>query len=259
MCSLVFAGAECKDSISRHGAGADQSACPAAGRARSAVRRQMHVNNWLVEEGFLVLKDGVKKSDSGGFACVDWSKTKAYAVGLVGIFLNIRGREAHGIVPPGEDANGKPHQMRLYSVASPRDGERPNTNNLALTVKREPGGLASNYLCDLPKGAEIDRTGPFGATFLMPNDPQANIIMICTGTGSAPFRAFTERLRYLNLLLAATELPPEQLLAAHIRQVYGARSSDDEWLARVAREVSGLFKSDYERLMTVLYGIEPQA
>jgi hypothetical protein len=71
-------------------------------------------------------------------------------------------------------------------------------------------------------------------------------------------KAFTERLRYLNLLLAATEIPPEQLLAAHIRQVYGARSSDDEWLARVAREVSGLLKSDYERLMTVLYGIEPQ-
>jgi benzoyl-CoA 2,3-dioxygenase component A len=62
-------------------------------------------------------------------------------------------------------------------------------------VKREPGGLASNYLCDLEKGAEIDVTGPFGATFLMPNDPSANIIMICTGTGSAPFRAFTERRR----------------------------------------------------------------
>ena len=43
-----------------------------------------------------------------------------------------------------------------------------------------------------------------------------------------------------------------------VRQVYGARSGDDEWLARVAREVSGLLKSDYERLMTVLYGIEPQ-
>jgi benzoyl-CoA 2,3-dioxygenase component A len=100
-----------------------------------------------------------------------------------------------GIVVPGLNALGKPHDIRLYSVASSRDGEKPNTNNLALTVKREPGGLASNYLCDLPRGAKVEVTGPFGATFLMPNDPSANIIMICTGTGSAPFRGFTERRR----------------------------------------------------------------
>jgi benzoyl-CoA 2,3-dioxygenase component A len=108
-----------------------------------------------------------------------------------------------GVVPPGEDEQGKPHKIRLYSVASPRDGERPNHNNLSLTVKRvvkEDGnariaGLCSNYLCDLEKGAEVRVTGPFGNTFLMPNHPEANIIMICTGTGSAPFRAMTERRR----------------------------------------------------------------
>ena len=100
-----------------------------------------------------------------------------------------------GIVPPGTTADGKPHLVRLYSVASARDGEKPNAGNLALTVKREPGGVCSNYLCDLPRGAKVEVTGPFGATFLYPNDPAANIIMICTGTGSAPFRAFTERRR----------------------------------------------------------------
>jgi benzoyl-CoA 2,3-dioxygenase component A len=100
-----------------------------------------------------------------------------------------------GIVPPGTDAAGAPHGIRLYSVASPRDGEKPNANNLALTVKREPGGVCSNYLCDLKKGDQVEVTGPFGSTFLMPNDPAANIVMICTGTGSAPFRAFTERRR----------------------------------------------------------------
>ena len=97
-----------------------------------------------------------------------------------------------GIVAPGVDADGKPHRIRLYSIASPRHGERPNHNNLALTVKREPNGVCSNYVCNLRKGDKIEVTGPFGATFLMPNDPDANIIMICTGTGSAPFRAFTE-------------------------------------------------------------------
>lgn len=100
-----------------------------------------------------------------------------------------------GIAVPGVDASGKPHHPRLYSVASSRDGEKRNTNNLALTVKREDKGVCSNYLCDLPRGAKLEVTGPFGATFLMPDDPAANIIMICTGTGSAPFRGFTERRR----------------------------------------------------------------
>ena len=96
-----------------------------------------------------------------------------------------------GIIPPGTDENGKPHLPRLYSISSPRDGERPGYNNLSLTVKREEKGLCSNYVCDLKMGDEVQVTGPFGATFLMPNEPQARILMICTGTGSAPFRAFT--------------------------------------------------------------------
>ena len=108
-----------------------------------------------------------------------------------------------GVIPPGIDQNGKPHIMRLYSIASPRDGERPNHNNIALTVKRVAykvdgkavNGIASNYLCDLQRGDRVNLTGPFGSSFLMPNDPAANIIMICTGTGSAPFRAMTERRR----------------------------------------------------------------
>lgn len=96
-----------------------------------------------------------------------------------------------GIIPPGQDAEGKAHLPRLYSVSSPRDGERPGYHNISLTVKREDGGLASNYLCDLEQGSEVEVTGPFGSTFLMPNDPNARLLLICTGTGSAPMRAFT--------------------------------------------------------------------
>lgn len=96
-----------------------------------------------------------------------------------------------GIIPPGTDDNGRAHQPRLYSVSSPRDGERPNTNNLSLTVKREEQGLCSNYICDLSRGDTVTLTGPFGSSFLIADDPKARLIMICTGTGSAPFRAFT--------------------------------------------------------------------
>jgi ferredoxin--NADP+ reductase/benzoyl-CoA 2,3-dioxygenase component A len=53
-------------------------------------------------------------------------------------------------------------------------------------------GVCSNYLCDLKKGDTVTVIGPFGATFLMPNHPNSHLLMICTGTGSAPMRAMTE-------------------------------------------------------------------
>ncbi len=110
-----------------------------------------------------------------------------------------------GILPPGADAQGRPHHARQYSLASPRDGERAGYNNLSLTVKRvtqdhdgaAAHGVCSNYLCDLAKNDTVQVIGPFGHTFLMPNHPRANLIMICTGTGSAPMRAMTERSRRL--------------------------------------------------------------
>ncbi len=96
-----------------------------------------------------------------------------------------------GIIAPGMNAEGNPHLPRLYSVSSPRDGERPGFHNVSLTVKREDDGVCSNYLCDLTTGDKVRVTGPFGATFLLPTDPDARLLMICTGTGSAPMRAFT--------------------------------------------------------------------
>ena len=111
-----------------------------------------------------------------------------------------------GIVPPGTDAQGKPHHARQYSIASPRNGERPGYNNLSVTVKRvvedhdgKPvKGVASNYLCDLKTGDTVQVIGPFGSSFLMPNHPKSHIVMICTGTGSAPMRAMTEWRRRLR-------------------------------------------------------------
>jgi benzoyl-CoA 2,3-dioxygenase component A len=110
------------------------------------------------------------------------------------------------IVPPGTDANGRPHHPRQYSIASARNGERPGYNNVSLTIKRvledhqdrPVRGVASNYMCDLKVGDTVRVIGPFGNSFLMPNHPRSNIVMICTGTGSAPMRAMTEWRRRLR-------------------------------------------------------------
>ena len=132
-----------------------------------------------------------------------------------------------GIIPPGVDANGKPHYMRMYSVASPRTGERDGYNNLSLTVKRvvedhdgKPTlGVASNYLCDLPKGATVQVAGPFGVNYLMPNHPGSNLLMICTGTGSAPMRAMTEHRRRLQV--------KGQAVIGKLMLFFGARNPEE--------------------------------
>ena len=121
-----------------------------------------------------------------------------------------------GILPPGTDAIGKPHLPRLYSVSSPRDGERPGYHNISLTVKREDRGVCSNYVCDLKPGDTVSLTGPFGSTFLLPTAPEADVLMICTGTGSAPFRGFTMR----RLRVAPHETGKMTL-------VFGARRSSE--------------------------------
>lgn len=109
-----------------------------------------------------------------------------------------------GVVPPGTDANGKPHKLRLYSIASSRQGDDGNGRTVSFSIKRleykhpETGelvkGVCSNFLCDVAPGDEVMLTGPVGKSFLLPEDNEATIILIATGTGIAPFRAFMIRL-----------------------------------------------------------------
>jgi len=66
-------------------------------------RRGVNTNSWLYLNGYLDLKDGKEESEVW-FKDVDWAKTKAYGLGLGGIYLNLNGREAKGIVSPGDDA-----------------------------------------------------------------------------------------------------------------------------------------------------------
>jgi ferredoxin--NADP+ reductase len=109
-----------------------------------------------------------------------------------------------GIIPAGTDDKGKPHKLRLYSIASTRHGDRVDDKTVSLCVRQleykhpETGetvyGVCSTYLCNLNEGDEVKITGPVGKEMLLPEDPNANIIMMATGTGIAPFRAFLWRM-----------------------------------------------------------------
>ncbi len=107
-----------------------------------------------------------------------------------------------GIIPAGEDAKGKPHKIRLYSIASTRHGDNFAGNTVSLCVRQlqyeKDGqtidGVCSTYLCNISKGDKVKITGPVGKEMLLPDDEDANIIMLATGTGIAPMRAYLRRM-----------------------------------------------------------------
>ena len=100
------------------------------------------------------------------------------------------------VLAPGQ--HGNKHHPRLYLVAEPETGGKDG-GEFALCVKRHDyiddfngeryPGVASNYLCDLKAGANIEFAGPFGYPFEVPADRKADLLLIGMGTGIAPFRA----------------------------------------------------------------------
>lgn len=130
--------------------------------------------------------------------------TRHIVIDLEGSGIEYVEGQSIGVVPPGTTADGKPHKLRLYSIASSRNGDDGDRKTVSLSIKRlvynhpdtgeEVKGVCSNFLCDLNPGDEVMLTGPVGKSFLLPNDLEANIILIATGTGIAPFRAFIRHL-----------------------------------------------------------------
>jgi ferredoxin--NADP+ reductase len=127
---------------------------------------------------------------------------------------NFLAGQSFGVIPPGiDERTGKPHQVRLYSIACPSTGEDGEGNVVSTTPKRliaeriaegpdaDPQshdlflGVCSNYLCDLQPGDEVKLTGPSGKRFLLPAHPEEHdYLFIATGTGIAPFRGMAKEL-----------------------------------------------------------------
>lgn len=119
--------------------------------------------------------------------------------------------QSYGVIPPGVKVNSKgkevAHGARLYSIASTRYGDEFDGQTASLCVRRatywDPDqgkeddskkGLCSNFLCDAKAGDEVTMTGPTGKVLLLPQEPNAVHIMVATGTGIAPYRAYLRRM-----------------------------------------------------------------
>jgi ferredoxin--NADP+ reductase len=109
-----------------------------------------------------------------------------------------------GVLAPGQTEIGQEHHFRLYSVADLPQVTKDGHQRLSICVRRcsyidefsgeEYPGVASNFLCDLRPGETLTVTGPYGQAFELPKDHDATLILICAGTGIAPFRAFVKHI-----------------------------------------------------------------
>jgi len=108
----------------------------------ASFRKSVNYNTWLVMNGYMVLKSGVQVKernvemlfDQGQFwENVDWSKTRAYAMGLGEVYLNMKGRESQGIVTAGPEAEALKAELkqRLVQFTDPENGEHPVRRVLA--------------------------------------------------------------------------------------------------------------------------------
>lgn len=87
--------------------------------------RSFNLNTYLLEHGYITLKDPSKQGQAPFFRNVDWSRTKAYAIGLNGLYINTEGREEAGIVPRGPERDALIHELKnlLESVKDPQTGQ----------------------------------------------------------------------------------------------------------------------------------------
>ena len=181
-----------------------------------------------------------------------------------------RAGQSFGVVPPGVDDKGKPHKLRLYSIAAPTGGETGDGTILSTTVKRTIEehwyhhmlflGVCSNYMCDLQEGDTIHLTGPAGKRFVLPADhSRHDYLFIATGTGIAPFRGMLMYLarsgyRGRATLVMGTPYRTDLLYDAELREMDRAH----EWFTyrtAVSREIT----EDQPRPMYVQDRLEADA
>ncbi len=129
-------------------------------------RRGFNLNTWLFENGYHKLRNPWRQEESSLFENTDWSRTKAYGVGLNGLYINQKGREGEGIISPGAESDNLVRQItrQLEQVVDPKTGEQVIL--LAFIAKDVYKGrhleLAPDIILGFNYGYRISWSSPLG-------------------------------------------------------------------------------------------------
>ncbi len=175
-------------------------------------RRGLNLNTWLHDQGFLALKDGTEPGEEAGdlLKQVDWEKTRAYALGLSGIYLNLRDREERGIVP--QDEAGTVKAAIVEGLTGLRDHE-----------------MASAVAVRSVRTSEEVYQGPFleEAPDLLVNFAAGYRISWASSLGGIPRGHFEDNVKkWSGDHIIDPELVPGVLFMNHVFQTSGARLID---------------------------------
>lgn len=88
--------------------------------------RAFQLNTWLLDNGYISLLDPSRQEEGELFANVDWQRTRAYALGLNGLYINLHGREPNGIVLPGQEREALVQELifKMQQIVDPKTGEK---------------------------------------------------------------------------------------------------------------------------------------
>jgi predicted AlkP superfamily phosphohydrolase/phosphomutase len=180
-------------------------------------RRAFNLNTWLRDNGYLALRRGRRAGSAGSFADIDWSATRAYGLGLNGLYINLRGRESSGIVDSGARA-GLVREIsdKLLATIDPRTGtpavtrvfSREDAYTLTgnediapdLIVGYAKGTRVSDEsaLGGVPAEVLVDNRGPWSGDHAMDPDAVPGILLT-----TRPLRRPAANLRELAAALLA--------------------------------------------------------
>lgn len=159
-------------------------------------RRSFHLNTWLKQEGYLNLANPARQDDPGFFGNVDWSRTRAYGLGLNGLYLNLQGREGAGAVAPADrerlleeiaarllqtidPATGRPAITKVYrrEQVYTDAGFFDRAPDLVVGYAKGTRGSDETALGGIPPEVMVDNTDPWSGDHCMDHEAVPGVLL----------------------------------------------------------------------------------